>query len=231
MSRIKVIDLGLEDYQNAYNLQLEILEKRIKGEIEDTLILTEHYPVITLGRQAKEKDILVSNDFLEENKISVFVIERGGEVTFHYPGQIVGYPIISLGERGKDLHLYLFNLEEVIIQLLKDYNILGERRDKAGIWVKNKKIASIGIACKYWVTFHGFALNINNDLSYFNLINPCGLEASKMTSLSTIIGKPVSLEELKLKLIFHFAKVFEDFGISENTSEVIKNIFRGENEQ
>jgi len=174
MRRLRVMDLGLREYERVWDLQKDLLKKRIAGEVMDTLILVEHPPVITLGRGASEEDILVSPEYLARRKISLFRVERGGKATFHGPGQLVAYPIIALLK--KDVHRYLRDLEETLIRLLARLGVEGRRkRGYTGVWVGEKKIASIGIGVKRWVSFHGLALNVNTDLSYFSLIFPCGL--------------------------------------------------------
>lgn len=204
------VKLGLIDYKEALRLQEEIFqgkkEKRLK---EDVLILLEHPPTITVGKKGSLKEILVDKLELEQRGIFIYEIGRGGKVTYHGPGQIVGYPILDLVKYNKDLHLYLRQLEEVIIRCLRGFGILAQRRKElTGVWVKDKKIASIGIQVKSWISMHGFALNVNCALDYFNLIQPCGMEPEVMTSLTAILKKDVKIEEVKESLISNFAKIF-----------------------
>ena len=209
MVKCRVLDLGLVSYEKAYYLQKRLHKFRREGKTDDVLILLEHEPVVTMGRRGKKDNILVSDEFLQNKGIRVFEIDRGGDVTFHCPGQLVGYPILDLNFHGKNIHRYLRNLEEVIIRSLKVYGIDGQRiENHTGVWVGDRKVASIGIGVKGWVTFHGFSLNINSDLSYFSLIRPCGFEGKMVTSLSEILGRPVEPKDFRRKLIEQFAEVF-----------------------
>ena len=209
MVKCKVLNLGLVNYEKAYYLQKRLHKFRREGRIDDILILLEHEPVVTIGRGGKKDNILVSEEFLQSKGIRVFEIDRGGDVTLHCPGQLVGYPILDLKFHGENIHRYLRNLEEVIIRSLKVYGIDGQRiENHTGVWVGEKKIASIGIGIKGWVTFHGFSLNINSDLSYFSLIRPCGFESRAVTSMSEILGSPVEPKDFHYQLIEHFGKVF-----------------------
>ena len=206
----EVINLGLVDYQEAYSLQQQLLARRLRDEMGDTILLLEHNPVITLGRRAKRDNILVSPAILRSRGIKVLEVDRGGDVTVHSPGQLVCYPIMDLRRRGKDLHRYLRNLEEAIIRLLTTYGLQGMRvTGQTGIWIQGReKIASIGIGVRNWVTYHGVALNVNNDISYFSLIRPCGLEGVKVTSISRILGEGVDMDELRSRMIKCFDTVF-----------------------
>jgi len=209
MVKCKVLNLGLVNYEKAYYLQKRLHKFRREGRIDDILILLEHEPVVTIGRGGKKDNILVSEEFLQSKGIRVFEIDRGGDVTLHCPGQLVGYPILDLKFHGENIHRYLRNLEEVIIRSLKVYGVDGQRiENHTGVWVGEKKIASIGIGIKGWVTFHGFSLNINSDLSYFSLIRPCGFESRTATSMSEILGSPVEPKDFHYQLIEHFGKVF-----------------------
>jgi len=210
LKKLDVLDLGLRNYKEVWDLQRKLVYKRISDDIPDSLILVEHFPVITLGRQAKKEEVLVSKSYLSERRISLFQIERGGKATFHGPGQLVAYPIINLALNEKDLHKYLRNLEETVIRLLKKVGVKGERKERyTGVWVKDKKIASIGIAIKKWVTYHGLALNVNVDLSYFSLIFPCGMDNKKITSLRKIFSYPVEMDKVKKLFIKSFCEVFD----------------------
>jgi len=209
LKKLDVLDLGLRNYKEVWDLQRKLVYKRISDDIPDSLILVEHFPVITLGRQGKKEEVLVSKSYLSERRISLFQIERGGKATFHGPGQLVAYPIINLALNEKDLHKYLRNLEETVIRLLKKVGVKGERKERyTGVWVKDKKIASIGIAIKKWVTYHGLALNVNVDLSYFSLIFPCGMDNKKITSLREIFSYPVEMDKVKKLFISSFCEVF-----------------------
>ncbi|MFQ6065718.1 MAG: lipoyl(octanoyl) transferase LipB [bacterium] len=212
MERIRVLDLGLKDYQSTWVFQERLVERRICGQMEDSLILVEHFPVITLGRQGKEEDILVSREFLRQEKISLFRVNRGGRVTFHGPGQLVAYPILDLSLDQKDIHKYIRNLEKVVVRSLDKLGIEGRSiSGYTGVWVGERKIASIGIGVKRWITYHGLSLNVNIDLSYFSLIDPCGLCEFRVTSLAEILGSPVKMDTVKSLLVNSFCELFLRF--------------------
>src|SRR5206468_3310652 len=157
---------------------------------QDVLLLLEHPPVVTLGRAAKEKHLVASPEFLSAKGVEVFETERGGDVTYHGPGQLVGYPIVDLKQHRQDLHWYLRKIEEALINALDDYGVPGERNSAyTGVWTRGKKIASIGVHARDWVTWHGFALNVTTDLSYFDLIVPCGIDGVGMTSIAREVGR------------------------------------------
>jgi lipoate-protein ligase B len=165
--------------------------------------------VITLGRSGSKENILFSKGFLNKKKVTVQEIERGGDAIMHCPGQLVGYPIMDLKNFGRDLHLYLRNLEEVLIKTLGDYGIKGIRKDGyTGVWIEDTKIGFIGVAVQHWITYHGFAFNVAPDLEYFSLINPCGMKNGKVTSLSKLLKREVKIEEVIDCLIPNFNKVF-----------------------
>lgn len=205
-----IIDLGLINYEKAWDLQHQLWLKRVEGELPDLLLFLEHPHVITLGRRGDRSHLLVSPQVLEEMKIPIFHVERGGDVTYHGPGQLIVYPIFNLKDYGYRLIRYMDQLEGVIIQSLKDFGIEGNRdSSNRGVWVDGEKIASIGVVIKRWVSFHGFALNYRTDLSYFDLINPCGLVGKKMTSMEKILGTEIPREQLVEKISFHFKQTFE----------------------
>ncbi len=204
----RVYELGLVEYGEAYHLQRRLLEERAQGGIGDTLLLLEHPPVITLGTSGKLENILVSQQELSRRGISIFFTDRGGDVTYHGPGQLVGYPIIDL--RGsRDIRRYLYSLEEVLIRTLSHFYIKAGR-DEAhpGVWVEGKEIASIGLKVKNWVTMHGFALNVDVDLEPFSLINPCGFADRGVTSISAFTSREVTVAEVAQMLLSTFAEVF-----------------------
>jgi lipoate-protein ligase B len=186
MSELWVVDLGTVPYEEALELQRSLARERISGAIpEDILLLLEHPPVVTLGRSAKARNLVSSADFLASRGVELFEVERGGDVTFHGPGQLVGYPIIDLKRHKLDLHWYLRQVEEALIRTLAAYSIpAGRNVGFTGVWTKGRKIASIGVHARDWVTWHGFALNVNTDLSYFDLIIPCGIDGVTMTSIA-----------------------------------------------
>ncbi len=173
-----------QSYEAVYQWQKDLVEQRIKDQVRDTLLLGEHPHVITMGRGTHPENIL------NPKQIPVIEIERGGDVTYHGPGQLVGYPIFQLETGERDLHRYLRMLEEVLMDVLAHYGIVGRREPGwTGVWVGEKKIASIGVAVRKWVTYHGFALNVTTNLSYFNTIHPCGLSANVMTSLEACLSE------------------------------------------
>jgi lipoate-protein ligase B len=202
---------GLTDYTRALTLQRDLARARVDGAIaEDLLILLEHPRVITLGRGAKEANIVTSAESLRAGGVEVHEIERGGDVTYHGPGQLVGYPIIDLTRHRQDLHWYLRQLEEVLIRALAGYGIGGSRvPGYTGVWVENRKIASIGVHVTRWVTYHGFALNVSTDLADFGLIVPCGIDAVQMTSVSEESGRSVGVEEAAERVAASFGEVFD----------------------
>lgn len=204
-----IIDLGMVDYREAWDLQHRLWSRRVDEELPDLLILLEHPHVITLGRRGDRSHLLASAETLESLKIPIFHTERGGDVTYHGPGQMVAYPILNLKEYGYRIVRYVDQLEEVILRALRDFGIEG-RRDhlNRGVWVEIKKIASIGVAIKRWVSLHGLALNYETDLKYFDLIDPCGLEGKKMTSMAEVLGAKVSRERLSERMLFHFQELF-----------------------
>jgi lipoate-protein ligase B len=201
----RLVDLGLREYGEVWAHQRELLSARQRDEIPDTLLLVEHPHVITAGRSAHKENLLTTGD------VPVFEIERGGDVTYHGPGQLVGYPIFLLREEERDLHVYLRNLEEAIIRACARFGLPGERKSGwTGVWTTGgaRKLASIGVAVKRWVTMHGFALNVSTDLGRFAAINPCGLDAAVMGSMSGELGRPVAVAAVKDVLRDSFADVF-----------------------
>lgn len=200
---MEVKKLGLIGYKEAYTLQLELLAKRKTGDIPDTLLLLEHPPIITLGRSGDKKNII------NPGNMEVLEIDRGGDVTCHFPGQIVGYPIMDLKNRGKDVHAYLKDLEEVIIEFLKLYKVNGERKKGfTGVYVKNEKICSIGVGVKSWISYHGFAVNIESNTSCFDGVVPCGIPQMKVTSLEKQLNKKLNKNDVLDNIILSFNKVF-----------------------
>ncbi len=186
-----------------------MLEERLDGRIPDTLLLLEHPPTITVGKSGKLENILASPEELAQKGVSLVFIDRGGDVTYHGPGQLVGYPIFDLRGWGKDIHRYIHNLEEAIIRTLKDFAIeSGRDKNHPGVWVDNQEIAAIGLRLKKWVTMHGFALNVNTDLEHFSLIYPCGFTDRTATSISRRLGREIALETVTERLLAHFAEIF-----------------------
>src|SRR5262245_51992285 len=182
---LQVVDLGRMAYGDALELQRAVARARIDGsQSQDLLLLVEHPPVVTLGRSSKEAHLLASPELLRARGVELFEVERGGDVTFHGPGQLVGYPIFDLKRHRQDLHWYLRQVEGALIVALARVGIAGRRKASyTGVWVGDRKIASIGVHARDWVTWHGFALNVTTDLGFFDLIVPCGIQAVTMTSI------------------------------------------------
>ena len=229
MQPIILQDLGTKPYKEVWDYQEQLLAENcnikkaqfLNEENAQSLttkqyfLLVEHSPVFTLGKNGKDKNILVTPEFLQSKGIDFYHINRGGDITFHGLGQIVGYPILDLEKFKPDLGWYLRNLEEVIIETLMEYGIKADRsKGETGVWLdptipsKARKICAIGIKCSRWITMHGFALNVNTDLSYFNYIIPCGIENKQVTTLQKELGKYVSLLEVKKVIINKFEKIF-----------------------
>lgn len=207
---ITVHRLGRVDYAEAHELQERLVRARIRGAVGDTLLLLEHPPVITLGRGAKAANILMPRGRLEARGFTVHEIGRGGDVTYHGPGQITGYPILDLSPDRKDVRRYVRDLEELMIRLAGSYGVSAGRIDKLnGTWVEHRKIGAVGVRISRWVTMHGFAFNVNTDLSHFGVIVPCGITDKAVTSLSQELGGDVPLEGALDHLEAHFADVFD----------------------
>ncbi len=182
---VEIIDLGRAAYEPVWRFQHELVRLRKQREIGDVLVLVEHEPVITLGRAGHESNIVASPDRLRELGVEVRRVERGGDVTYHGPGQLVGYPILDLRDHRQDVGWYVRSLEEVLIRTLGDFGIEAQREpENVGVWVDGKKIAAIGARIEEWVTYHGFALNVDPDLSHFDLIVPCGIPDRRVTSMA-----------------------------------------------
>ena len=217
-----IIDLGLVDYGKAWELQHFLWSSRLEGKLPDLLILLEHPHVITLGRRGNRSHLIASPEVLETMGIPIIHVERGGDITYHGPGQMVVYPILNLKEYGYRFVRYIDQLEEVVLCVLRDFEIEGKRDPlHRGIWVEGEKIASVGVAIKRWVSFHGFALNYETDLKYFDLINPCGLKGRRMTSMAEILGSEISRERLSERILFHFKEVFKRDWEEKDLKELI----------
>ncbi|MBN2099428.1 MAG: lipoyl(octanoyl) transferase LipB [Dehalococcoidia bacterium] len=201
---------GLTEYGEACRIQRMLWASTLAGQGEDSLLMLEHPPTITLGKSGKIENLLISKEALADRGLSLFFTERGGDITYHGPGQLVVYPIIDLRNRGKDIHRYVHDLEEVVIRTLADLEIRAGRDERnAGVWAGGSKIAAIGVSVRRWVTMHGLALNVNPDLSHFSLINPCGFADMGVTSVSQVLGQGVPLELAAARLLERFAEVFE----------------------
>ncbi len=223
-------DLGLMNYQSAWDLQESLLKENVRrksapGEALPTdhyLLFVEHPPVYTLGKSGNKENVLLSDEELQANHIEFFHTNRGGDITFHGPDQIVGYPILDLERYYTDIGKYLRNIEEVIMLTMAEYGIRGDRSaGETGVWIdpdlpgRERKICAIGVRCSRWVTMHGFAFNVNTDLSYFNHIIPCGIVNKQVTSLQQELGRKLDMEEVKEKVKGNFEMVFKSQLVSE----------------
>ena len=223
-------DLGVMGYTEAWDYQEYLLkqnvdiktrysaakDKQTKNSTKNYLLFVEHPPVYTLGKTGHEENILLDEQELQERGIQFIKTNRGGDITFHGPEQIVGYPILDLEKFGTDIAKYLRNLEEVVIRTLSDYGISAERSSgETGVWIEpgvvgsERKIAAFGVRCSRWITMHGFAFNVNTDLQYFDGIVPCGIKNKLITSLARELGRNIDLDEVKAKLKLHFEEVFD----------------------
>ena len=223
--KVKYQDLGSTEYAETWQIQKDIFSSIIDVKMDnrhngtDTptsnhLLFTEHLPVYTLGRQGKEEHLLLSMPHLKEKGVSFFKIDRGGDITYHGPGQITGYPIIDLDNFSPDIHLYVHNLEEIVIRTIAKWGIKGSRSEKeTGVWIDAgtpmaRKICAIGVRTSHWVTMHGFALNVNTDMSYFTHIIPCGIRGKGVTSMEIELGEKIDIEQVKKELVVQFCEVF-----------------------
>jgi lipoyl(octanoyl) transferase len=201
--------LGTVEYQRALDIQGTRVAARKAGEIPDTLLLLEHPHVYTLGRNARRENLLVTAERLKELGAQVFETDRGGDITYHGPGQLVGYPIFDLTQHRRDIAWFMRSLEEVFIGVAADFGIRAGRKSGApGVWVEDDKLVAMGVHISRWVTSHGFAFNVNPDLSYFQWIVPCGLRGKGVASLAKILGRPVAMEGVIARTIQHLAEVF-----------------------
>lgn len=202
--------LGRVSYAEAHELQRQLHEARKRDEIPDTLLLLEHPPVITLGRAADRQNIIAPESLLNSRGLEVFETGRGGDVTYHGPGQLVGYPILNLAPDRCDLRRYVRDLQEVLIRTASDFGVEATRHPQhIGVWADDEKLAAIGIRVSRWVTMHGFAFNVTTDLSYFQMIVPCGITDHGVTSLEKLTGRKIALAEAASRVTHHFGEVFE----------------------
>jgi lipoyl(octanoyl) transferase len=202
--------LGRVPYAEGLQIQEQLVAERQAGRIVDVLLLLEHEPVFTMGRNARAENVLLSPEALRSRGFQIFETGRGGDVTYHGPGQVVGYPILELPTERRDVHRYVRDLEEVMIRACAEYGITADRiAGKTGAWVGKEKIGAIGVRIARWVTSHGFALNVTNDLDPFALIVPCGIRDHGVTSLSRLLGREVAVDEVARRLAAHVADVFD----------------------
>jgi len=204
----RYLDLGSINYDEAYRCQRSLVDAVVSGRSDEHILFLEHPPVLTIGRGGGRHNILAGDDLLQREGIVIREIDRGGDVTYHGPGQLVGYPILNLNRHGKDIHLYLRNLEEALIRMLAGFDLKGERNPGlTGVWVGGAKVAAIGVGVRRWVTFHGFALNIDPNMNHFKLINPCGIIDKPVTAMVNLLGDvdPALIRERTLRAL---AEVF-----------------------
>ena len=203
MSSLNIIDLGLTEYQRALQIQKTLVKERLDNSTPDTLLLVEHPHVVTLGKQTSPNDVL-------DNSIPIVKVDRGGSATYHGPGQLVGYIIMDLKSKGISVPVLISKIHEIIILTLDELDITAKREENdTGVWIGQKKIASIGLSVRNWITYHGFSLNVNTDLDRFNAIRPCGYDSQVMTSVNSIKRKEYSKEVIQTKVIRNFSNVFE----------------------
>lgn len=201
--------LGIVDYAEAHELQKELQARRIAGDVEDIVLVLEHPPVLTLGRSAKARHVLVSAEVLEARGMTVHEVGRGGDVTYHGPGQLVAYPIIDLKPDRKDVRKYVWSLEETMIRTCADLGVTAARvQGLNGAWVADRKIGAVGVRISRWVTMHGLALNVDSDLTHFDLIVPCGIADKAVTSLTSELGRTVGVADVARPLAHHLASLF-----------------------
>ena len=201
-NKIKILDLGKMDYKPSWEFQKNFHQDVLSGKETDTLILVEHEPVYTLGKNANKEHLLDKSN----SKVKVYNVERGGDITFHGPGQLVGYPILNLNNFKKNISWFMRTLENIIIECLNTYNIDAyQKKGLTGVWVNDEKIGAQGVKISRWVTMHGFSLNINTDLSFFDMIVPCGIANCKVTSMEKLLGAPQNMQDVK----FNIAKAFD----------------------
>lgn len=214
--KLNILKLGLSDYASTWDLQKRLFDLRLKNSIDDTLILCEHPHTYTVGKNGVDnvgKHLLMNKEELQKNNISVFEIDRGGDITYHGPEQIVGYPIFDLNNHYKDMHRYLRDIEEIIIIALEKFGITGRRIDKiTGVWVDTphgpEKICAIGVKVSRWITMHGFALNVNSNLDFFSNIIPCGISDKGVTSMEKALGMKIELNSVETAIVAAFESIF-----------------------
>lgn len=229
--KLNILKLGLSGYASTWELQKRLFDLRLKDKIDDTLILCEHPHTYTVGKNGVDnvsKHLLMNKDELQRNNISVYEIDRGGDITYHGPGQIVGYPILNLNNYYRDMHRYLRDIEEAIIRAIGVFGITGKRVDSiTGVWVDTprgpEKICAIGVKVTRWITMHGFALNVNPNLDFFNNIIPCGINDKGVTSMTKIVGPSVELPAVEDRIIQSFEKIFHVTHQITDQENLIKN--------
>ena len=207
VSKIIINDLGSENFEDVWNMQKTLQKQRINDEIQDTLLLVEHEPVYTLGKNANQNHLLQSRN----RTIKIYNTDRGGDITFHGPGQLVGYPILDLNNYIKSVSWYMRNLEELIIKVIGEFGIIGNRIEGlTGVWVNNQKIGAQGVRISRWVTMHGFSINVSPDLSFYDGIIPCGIFNYGVTSMKELLNKKPNIDEVKNTTVEIFNQLFDN---------------------
>jgi len=225
-SSCKAWFLGSVNYEDALKLQRHLVEARLNKRVTDSLLLLEHPSVVTVGKSGGESHLLVPREFLSQKGISLFYTQRGGDITVHSSGQLIGYPIIDLESKNLDPHSYVGLLEEMVIRTLKGFSISGQRLPgHRGVWVGGKKICALGIQLTHWVTSHGFALNVNNDLTYFSYVIPCGIGDKDITSMSKLLGREVLMEHVFRCVVENFAAVFDIDDIRWESADSLSKVW------
>ena len=213
MPSVWLVNLETIPYADALALQHCLVDVRKRGGLNDTLLLLEHPPVFTLGRNANDSNIIASPEFLQQQGIQVYHVERGGDVTYHGPGQLVGYPILDLHNFRMDVGWFVRSMEELLIRALADFGIHGKRIEKlVGVWVDTPngeaKVVQIGARIEQWITYHGFALNVDPNMQHFDLIVPCGISDKAVTSMTRLLNRPIDMDEVRKQVATRFAQVF-----------------------
>lgn len=209
--KVSLLELGRKSYGEALEIQRKLRDRRINKEIGDVLVTVEHDPVITMGRRGRDSNIIVPEEFLKQKGVEIHWVERGGDVTYHGPGQLVVYPVFDLCGYGRDIRSFVHNLQKTIIEVLEEaYGIKAEAENgtHTGVYVGSDKIAAIGLAVRRWVTMHGFAFNVNTDLSHFDWIVPCGLQDRGVTSVEALLGHKVDFEDTSRRIIGKMEKIY-----------------------
>ncbi len=217
--------LGFAEYQRALDLQLRIGGAKRRGFEPDVLLLLEHPPTITLGRNGKWHNLLVSDEQLQARGIRRYEVDRGGDITFHGPGQLVGYPLLKLEPGERDVHLFMWKLEESLIRLLAEFGIESRRLEKlTGVWTREGKIAAMGVHISRWITRHGFALNVGTDLSYYELIVPCGIVGKSVTSMQALLSRLPELEDVAARYVRHFEMLYQRSMVAVTEQELVERL-------
>jgi len=224
--KLVIQDIGRQSYQPVWDYQKKLQQLRIAKKIPDTLILVEHTPVYTIGKNGSDLHIIGNSEYLQSNNIDIVRVDRGGDVTYHGPGQLVGYPIFDLRQHKESVSWYMRNLEEVFIRVLSHWNLKADRNQGyTGVWIADEKIVAFGVRISRWVTMHGFAFNINTNLNHFSGIIPCGIFHCGVTSLAKQLGREIDMQEAKEEVISEFQNVF-NFSEIETVSEKFEEKIR-----